>query len=282
MARKGSKLENPSQAEQPKYAFTDITVIDESLTSDVQADAKIEVSATTASSASKFAETNIPNIDEELSIVRWMLHRWTFTVAKVNFIETPRHSPPDFKRMVDLYDEVSCFEWIEEWKTEDDIPHVDPCVMRYRTELFSTYNALKKNANYDAVFMKTEHANRLQSRLSLLFNSVDGAYNREAKIFNKLEAECCHDWDALLLNFYVDDESRRATSPDVFLERKLQLPQNTLNRQLALSNHVEYTQCLNTFLEEWEAYNNDVARGLAGDSQPSGGAGTGEAGASVR
>ncbi|KAJ3554947.1 hypothetical protein NM688_g2843 [Phlebia brevispora] len=242
----GSRLKNPSQSGNSSHAGTQ----------DAHEEANTEVSGTTALSASRFAEADVTDIGGNSSIVTWMLHRWTFTVAKVKLPETSSSSePPDFQRMVDIYDDVSGFKWIKEWETEADLPNVDTCVMRYRKELFSAYDALKTKTNYEAAFLDTEHANLLQSRLSLLFNSVDGAYTREARKFNKLEAECRHDWDALLSNFYVGDGSNRATSEDVYLERKLSLPLNTLSRQVKSDDHPEHTVRLRNVLAGWQHYN---------------------------
>lgn len=82
--------------------------------------------------------------------------------------------------------------------------------MKYRLALFDEHDRLQK----DAPFLDQHLADMMESRLSLLFKSVDGAYTKEARPSAVREAESRHDFDAMFNNFYVD-EVQQVTSPEV-------------------------------------------------------------------
>ncbi|KAJ3554602.1 hypothetical protein NM688_g3021 [Phlebia brevispora] len=258
MARK-PKSEQVSRSAPPTLQGTAVQSRTKPQTEKLQGDAQTEDTRTKAFSASSFARVTQPSIDEGSSITTWMLHRWTFPIARIELPDSHLISaPPEFQRMLDIYNKVSRFEWIEGWKAVENIPLVDQCVMSYREKLFSAYGELQQYEP-NPPFMETKQANLLQARLTLVFNSVDGAYTRGAREFNPLEAESRHDWDALLFNFYVDGDSRNATSPHVFLERTLRLPLNNFAHQAALPNHTEHVANLQERLLRWQAHNQEVS-----------------------
>ncbi|KAJ3556116.1 hypothetical protein NM688_g2200 [Phlebia brevispora] len=251
--KRGSKRERPSKSAPATVQGATATPQNK------QGSTQTQGSSTKQFSASEFAKVNDTNITQRSSIVTWMLHRWTFTIAKYRLPETPRNFPPEYERMVEAYDNLSRFEWVADWEMAENMPPVDSCLAKYRDVMFTAYTVWKGSPSYEPRFMDTKHANVVNSRLSLLFKSVDGAYTREARPFANFEAESRHDWDALMFNFYIDG-SVNATSPDVFLERDLRLPRNTLSDQLALSGHKEYINGLQDRLEEWWSQNGAVAR----------------------
>ncbi len=76
--------------------------------------------------------------------------------------------------------------------------------------LFNEHNELQKNAP-----VLSEHfAEIMESRLSLLFKSVDGARNKQTRPNAVREAESRHDFDALFNNFFVS-EVEQVTSSEV-------------------------------------------------------------------
>ncbi|KAJ3554603.1 hypothetical protein NM688_g3020 [Phlebia brevispora] len=249
--KRGSKRERPSKSAPATVQGATATPQNK------QGSTQTQGSSTKQFSASEFAKVNDTNITQRSSIVTWMLHRWTFTIAKYRLPKTPHSFPPEYERMVEAYDNLSRFEWVENWEMAENMPPVDSCLAKYRDVMFTAYTVWKGSPSYEPRFMDTKHANVVNSRLSLLFKSVDGAYTREARPFANFEAESRHDWDALMFNFYIDG-SANATSADVFLERELRLPRNTLSDQLALSSRKEYINGLQDCLEEWSNQNSAV------------------------
>ncbi|KAF7790836.1 hypothetical protein EIP86_001793 [Pleurotus ostreatoroseus] len=191
----------------------------------------------------------------DTTIASWMLHRSTFTVARVDDWTKTKYDPPEFEEMMAAYERLTCFQWPKDWATLGKIPRVDKCLAVYRRRLYNEYKARYSEARVE--YLTDDQANIMASRLSLLLKSVDGAYTKEARLPLSREAESRHDFDALFANFFVDDV-KQVTSPDVFFECQLRLPRNALLDELRGVKPADHAKKLRKHLQHWQLHNSRV------------------------
>lgn len=83
--------------------------------------------------------------------------------------------------------------------------------------MFNEYEAFKANhqetsAEVAPPELEAPLASIVDSRLSFLLKCVDSAYTKASRKKHALEIECRHDFDALFMNFFVDDPNTPTSS----------------------------------------------------------------------
>ncbi|KAF7790824.1 hypothetical protein EIP86_001781 [Pleurotus ostreatoroseus] len=224
-----------------------------------------------SSACSAFALRSLSNNiqDDKPSMMNWMLYRFVFTLTRTpGWNVIPDGCPPELLQNLQFYDNFTCLRWPKEWTGLDRVPQVDSCLAPLRAQLFDEYQAKLHEPSAELIpELEAPLASILATRLSLLLKNADSAYTKAARQSHALEIECRHDFDSLFMEFFVDDPNR-PTSPEVFLECRLRLAQNTLlehfRDQAAATDDVHSPQQLTKRLEAWLVLNQSIAREIRG------------------
>ncbi|KAG2366672.1 hypothetical protein BDR07DRAFT_1479897 [Suillus spraguei] len=187
-----------------------------------------EVKTSTSSRApspypnSQFAALSDTGLDDSMTLSNWLFERNAFTVGRIPVRSEELAKKTGINTMVELYDKMTAFSWSDDIRTILLNAKVDRSVSGMRTDL-CTMNGLNCQFTPNDV-PSLEDVELISSKISNLLHAVTGARQCDdiAKLQGANEADRCHEWDALLLNFFHPIPSQR----DVLLERHLNLACN--------------------------------------------------------
>ncbi|KAL4242827.1 hypothetical protein ABKN59_011533 [Abortiporus biennis] len=185
-------------------------------------------------------------IDGAATIASLMLNRFAFSVARVSDWTERPSDPPEFCKMLEEYEETTCFLWPSEWRNLKDMPTAtsDLISERHVKVLFRQYNEMDSSK---VQTLNPEFTNIMAEMLPFL---VNGSYITDACTTSTREAECRHYFDSLFNNFYHRDQ--------VFFEAEIRLPQNTLLQQLKSPGGDEVLQDLHEKCQQWSKHTSAV------------------------
>ncbi|KAI0798237.1 hypothetical protein C8Q75DRAFT_741075 [Abortiporus biennis] len=194
----------------------------------LRSDLRNEGSAVTSTqgnknSCSAICAKNSGPIDGDSTITSLMLNRFAFSVARViDWQETP-NDPPEFCKMLDEYEKISCFLWPTKWREMKHMPtsNRDSISQGYGEVLFRQY---KERDPSKVHALNSEFTTIMEGMLPFLMTTVHRSCITDARLTSTREAESRHYFDSMFNNFYHCDQ--------VFLETRIKLSENTLLRHL--------------------------------------------------
>ncbi|KAH7905544.1 hypothetical protein BJ138DRAFT_1228738 [Hygrophoropsis aurantiaca] len=196
-------------------------------------------------------------LDDRPSISNWLYERKAFTVGRIKLPPNEAEAQ-DINQKIELYDRMTDLRWPEAWTDLDNLPPVDRSVEKLREELFNLHSEHIANSGQSTPVMAAEDENVVFDRLSVLLHATEGAYTRwmAAHKRSSNEAERRHDWDALLLKFYLlCSETYEEDSVDTLLERTLNFPRN-----LAVDSPAEFLAELPVLVRAYEQHCTNAER----------------------
>ncbi|KAK7054039.1 hypothetical protein R3P38DRAFT_2854137, partial [Favolaschia claudopus] len=128
-----------------------------------------------------------------------------------------------------LYDELTRFQW---FPPEAHFPSLVGVLRKYEDALLKDIQSRVDDSLPPPFILKTEHQTIIAQRIFTLFYTSAGAEilrGRSEGISDGFKGR--HDWDALLLSFYVANE-RNLASHNVLFERTIHHPKNQLVEEM--------------------------------------------------
>ncbi|KAK7013142.1 hypothetical protein R3P38DRAFT_3207920 [Favolaschia claudopus] len=128
-----------------------------------------------------------------------------------------------------LYDELTRFQW---FPPEAHFPSLVGVLRKYEDTLLKDIQSRVDDSLPPPLILKTEHQTIIAQRIFTLFYTSAGAEiprGRAESISDDYKDR--HDWDALLLSFYVANE-RDLVSHNVLFERTIHYPKNQLVEEM--------------------------------------------------
>ncbi|KAK7062182.1 hypothetical protein R3P38DRAFT_3251527 [Favolaschia claudopus] len=155
----------------------------------------------------------------------------------VRFLTKLDHEKDDFgdegmeiAKQTKLYDQLTAFQWYST-NLKDPFPNVAGARSSYEDALFGmakhTLSQISDLAQKSEHELTPEHEEIIKQQVFTLLYASAGAGAEILPLVESFEAESRHDWDALLLSFYVATRAE-LVSRNVLFERTLHYPKNKL------------------------------------------------------